>query len=55
MASLGLPILNDPLYPEVLEVPGDDFTEPLQLLARELTFDDPVTGRPRRFVSARTL
>ncbi|MFC7672886.1 pseudouridine synthase [Mycolicibacterium sp. GCM10028919] len=55
MASLGLPILDDPLYPDVLEVPGDDFTRPLQLLARELTFDDPITGRPRRFVSARTL
>jgi tRNA pseudouridine32 synthase/23S rRNA pseudouridine746 synthase len=55
MASLGLPILNDPLYPDVVEVPGDDFTKPLQLLAHELTFDDPITGRLRRFVSARTL
>lgn len=55
MASLGLPIINDPLYPDVVEVPGDDFTRPLQLLARELTFDDPITGERRAFVSTRTV
>jgi tRNA pseudouridine32 synthase/23S rRNA pseudouridine746 synthase len=55
MASIGLPIVNDPLYPDVIDVAGDDFTKPLQLLAHELTFHDPITGLPRRFVSARTL
>jgi tRNA pseudouridine32 synthase/23S rRNA pseudouridine746 synthase len=53
MASLGLPIINDPLYPEILDVPADDFTRPLQLLARSVEFEDPMTGRPRRFVSPR--
>ena len=55
MASLGLPIDNDPLYPEVLDSAAADFTRPLQLLAHTLEFDDPLTGRPRRFVSRRHL
>ena len=52
MASLGLPIVGDDLYPRVCE-PGayDDFSEPLELVARSLEFTDPVTGEPRRFVS----
>jgi tRNA pseudouridine32 synthase/23S rRNA pseudouridine746 synthase len=56
MNSLGVPILGDPVYPDVLAqaAPGD-FSRPLQLLARVLEFDDPVTGEPRRFVSRRTL
>jgi tRNA pseudouridine32 synthase/23S rRNA pseudouridine746 synthase len=55
MASLGLPIVNDPLYPSIIDVPADDFTRPLQLLAHSIDFDDPVTGSARRFVSRRTL
>jgi tRNA pseudouridine32 synthase / 23S rRNA pseudouridine746 synthase len=60
MASLGLPIDGDPLYPNVIDVPADDFSAPLQLLAHSLEFDDPefddpVTGSPRRFVSRRCL
>ena len=53
--GLGIPIVDDPLYPEVLDVEVDDFSRPLQLLASELEFTDPVDGTPRRFVSARTL
>jgi tRNA pseudouridine32 synthase / 23S rRNA pseudouridine746 synthase len=53
MASLGLPIENDPLYPDVRDVPADDFSRPLGLLAHCVEFDDPVTGQPRRFVSRR--
>lgn len=53
--SLGIPILGDPLYPEVLDVDVDDFSTPLQLLAAELEFTDPVDGRPRHFVSRRAL
>ena len=52
---LGVPIVNDPLYPVVKDIAPDDFSTPLQLLARSLEFDDPITGRPRRFVSARRL
>ncbi|NTY57956.1 pseudouridine synthase [Mycolicibacterium sphagni] len=51
MASLGLPIDNDPLYPRVLEVAADDFSTPLRLVAHRLEFDDPVTGELRSFVS----
>ncbi|MFD6531140.1 RluA family pseudouridine synthase [Streptomyces sp. NPDC060184] len=52
MATLGLPLVNDPLYP-VVEPEGapDDWSRPLQLLARVLEFTDPVTGEPRRFRS----
>ncbi|MGZ3098192.1 RluA family pseudouridine synthase [Streptomyces sp. H72] len=56
MTSLGVPILGDPLYPEVsAAVPAGDFRRPLQLLARELGFTDPVTGREHRFRSGRSL
>ncbi|MEU3664365.1 RluA family pseudouridine synthase [Streptomyces sp. NPDC032940] len=56
MSALGVPILGDPLYPEVAApVPAGDFRRPLQLLARELAFTDPVTGREHRFLSGRTL
>lgn len=55
MTSLGVPILGDPLYPNVIDVAPDDFSAPLQLLAQRLEFEDPVTGRTREFVSRRTL
>ncbi len=55
MASLGAPIANDPFYPVALPCKGDDFTRPLQLLARSIAFDDPLTGAARQFASERTL
>lgn len=55
LASLGLPIDGDPLYPQVIDVAPDDFSQPLQLLAHRLEFDDPFTGRPRGFASERVL
>lgn len=55
MAALGAPILGDPLYPQLQPEGPDDFARPLQLLARELRFVDPLTGQPRRFSSRRTL
>jgi tRNA pseudouridine32 synthase/23S rRNA pseudouridine746 synthase len=48
MSSLGVPILNDPLYPA--ELP-EDLSKPLQLLAKRLEFTDPVTGEPLEFTS----
>ena len=51
LSGLGVPILGDDFYPELREKPLDDFTKPLQLLAKVLAFDDPVTGAPRRFTS----
>lgn len=56
MSALGMPILNDGYYPVLLpEPPADDFTEPLQLLARAVEFEDPADGRLLRFESTRTL
>ncbi|GGU55418.1 RluA family pseudouridine synthase [Streptomyces lavendofoliae] len=55
MARLGVPILHDPLYPVVREDGPEDYTRPLQLLARRLEFTDPVTGVPMRFVSGLAL
>jgi tRNA pseudouridine32 synthase/23S rRNA pseudouridine746 synthase len=56
MNALGVPILDDPLYPVVADpVPAGDFRRPLQLLARSLEFTDPVTGVEHRFRSTRTL
>lgn len=53
--GLGIPIVGDPLYPEVLDVSVDDFSNPLQLLASTIELVDPVDGRERRFVSGWTL
>jgi tRNA pseudouridine32 synthase/23S rRNA pseudouridine746 synthase len=55
MASLGLPIIGDPLYPNVIDVAPDDFSGPLHLLALSIEFEDPTNGRQRAFVSRRTL
>ncbi|MCV7178445.1 pseudouridine synthase [Mycolicibacterium sphagni] len=52
MSSLGLPIDNDPLYPNVVEVAADDFSSPLQLVAHRLEFQDPLNGQSRSFVSS---
>ncbi len=51
MNSLGLPIVNDDLYPCVLDRAYDDFGSPLQLVARSLRFVDPATGEGMTFVS----
>src|SRR4029450_1246981 len=53
MARLGLPIIGDSLYPAVIDVARDDFTNPLRLLAHSIEFGDPISGCLRRFVSGR--
>ncbi|MET9804179.1 RluA family pseudouridine synthase [Streptomyces sp. NPDC006368] len=55
MNALGVPILNDPLYPVVREEGPEDWTRPLQLLARTLEFTDPFTGSRTSFTSRLTL
>lgn len=55
MAALGAPIRGDDLYPQLRTTAGDASTQPLQLLARSLAFEDPLTGQPRRFSSQRVL
>ncbi len=55
MAALGSAILHDGFYPVALACKGDDFSAPLQLLARKLRFIDPISGEMREFQSQRTL
>ena len=54
MMALGLPLEGDQFYPIVLRGPEDeeDFSKPLQLLAKSVAFTDPVTGEAREFHSA---
>ncbi len=52
LAALGAPILNDAFYPVALPCKGDDVSAPLQLLARSVSFIDPLSGEPRRFDSS---
>lgn len=49
--SLGIPILNDPFYPVVAHKTDDDFSHPLQLLAKEIRFVDPVLQQQMHFKS----
>jgi tRNA pseudouridine32 synthase/23S rRNA pseudouridine746 synthase len=46
MASLGLGIVNDAFYPDLLDKAPDDYTKPLQLLARGIRFVDPISKQP---------
>lgn len=55
LASIGLGILHDNLYPILTDEKPDDHDRPLQLLARELRFIDPLSGEQREFVSRRSL
>ncbi len=59
MCALGLPIVGDRVSPDLLPdlAPGatPDYSQPLQLLARELAFTDPFTGQRRCFTSQRQL
>lgn len=59
MAALGLPIVGDTIYPH-LQPPlapdaAPDYSRPLQLLAREIAFTDPISGEPMCFQSRRRL
>jgi tRNA pseudouridine32 synthase/23S rRNA pseudouridine746 synthase len=59
MNALGAPIVGDRIYPTLWPEPAPDappdWSHPLQLLAHEIAFVDPVTGEPRRFTSRRRL
>jgi tRNA pseudouridine32 synthase/23S rRNA pseudouridine746 synthase len=54
MMALGSPLEGDQFYPTVLRGPDaeEDFSNPLQLLAKSVAFTDPVTGEARAFQSA---
>jgi tRNA pseudouridine32 synthase / 23S rRNA pseudouridine746 synthase len=56
MAALGAPIANDTVYPYMrTNVDPLDYSRPLKLLARQLSFVDPLTGVRREFTSRREL
>ena len=59
MNAAGLPLRGDRLYPLLWPEPAPDappdYRHPLQLLAREIAFTDPLTGAPRCFTSRRSL
>ena len=55
MAALGLPLRGDGIYPELTPEGSADTSQPLQLLAKEIEFTDPLSGEPRKFVSQRSL
>jgi tRNA pseudouridine32 synthase/23S rRNA pseudouridine746 synthase len=55
MQTLGWPILNDKYYPKLQPKSADNYSAPLQLLAKELEFIDPVTQQPRSFSYAGNL
>ncbi len=55
--ALGIPIRHDQIYPILTPYQEYDldFSRPLQLLAKEISFKDPVTGYDRIFASQRVL
>jgi tRNA pseudouridine32 synthase / 23S rRNA pseudouridine746 synthase len=57
MSGLGLPIKHDQIYPNLRPhvVVGKDFTQPLQLLAKELSFIDPITSLHHSFLTQQAL
>ena len=55
MMALGLPILNDGIYPQLTPEGSSDPSKPLQLLAKSLAFEDPASGRHLEFESGQHL
>jgi tRNA pseudouridine32 synthase/23S rRNA pseudouridine746 synthase len=51
--ALNIPIKNDQIYPVLTPYQEYDLdlSKPLQLLAKEIHFDDPITKEPRAFIS----
>ncbi|WP_180054550.1 MULTISPECIES: RluA family pseudouridine synthase [unclassified Acinetobacter] len=49
--QLGIAILNDPFYPQVQHKTEDDFSAPLQLLAKDICFQDPISKAAMAFSS----
>lgn len=55
MMSLGMPLLNDALYPVALAAGDEDYEKPLKLLAKSIEFTDPISGDIRTFESMQKL
>ena len=55
LAALGIPVINDKLYPALTPSADDDFSRPLKLLAKSISFRDPLSGREHYFESGTRL
>ncbi|TCM63710.1 tRNA pseudouridine32 synthase/23S rRNA pseudouridine746 synthase [Acinetobacter calcoaceticus] len=51
LSHLQIPIRYDPFYPEIQHKANDDFSKPLQLLAKHITFHDPLSDSAMHFQS----
>jgi len=51
LSALGIAIINDTLYPRMSFEEDDDFSRPLKLLAKSISFQDPLSGQERYFQS----
>lgn len=55
MAALGIPIMNDAFYPCIQAKDDADFSAPLQLLAQQIAFVDPITQQAVKYKSQQFL
>lgn len=55
MMNLGMPLLNDALYPVVQAAGTENYDKPLKLLAKKISFRDPFSGKMREFESQQIL
>jgi tRNA pseudouridine32 synthase / 23S rRNA pseudouridine746 synthase len=55
MQGLSMPLLHDKYYPQLMPKTELDFSQPLQLLAAQLRFTDPLSGEVRAFSTNRRL
>jgi len=55
MNALDIPILNDAFYPIAQPAGTDDFSKPLKLLAKHISFTDPITNESRSFETTQSL
>lgn len=51
MWKAGAPILGDPVYPVIFPADAEDMNIPMHLLAKHLSFTDPIDGSARSFSS----
>ncbi len=51
LSALGIAIINDTLYSPGSFTREEDFSKPLKLLAKSISFQDPLSGRERYFES----
>ncbi len=55
LSELGIPIINDPFYPCLQNWKDKNFSNPLKLLAKSISFVDPLSGKERYFESLLSL